>query len=221
MINDIIYKISKPDSKLHRWSTFKGNTPFAPVLDVPIWVDDLDETLISKVLKTAVEKEKDFKNLHWTQYNIFTWNEVEISVLKKEILRIHNEFLTNLGLPLRNDLWINGWIYPQKKGMSLKPHNHAVHENCYLSANIVLTQNKTTTDFDIPYLSINAGLFELENRLGRMTLFPSYLVHSVKELQDEERYTIGLDIITQQGMETFWKYSNNPNDPLHRAIKLC
>ena len=221
MINNTIYKVQTQNPKLHRWSSFKGNTPFAPILDVPIWVDQLDETLISKVLGTVKLKENQFKDLHWTQYNIFKWDDVEISVLKKEIFRLHNEFLLELGLPLRDDLWVNGWVYPQKQGMLLKPHNHAIHENAYLSANIILTDNKTTTDFDIPYMSINYGAFELENNIGRISFFPSYLVHSVKELKDVERYTIGFDIITQQGMEAFWKNSNNLHDPLYRAIKLC
>lgn len=221
MIENTVFKVPTKNPKLYRWATFRSTSPFAPVLDVPIWVDQLDETLIIKVLNAVAHRETHFSKLHWTQYNIFNWSEVEVSVLKKEILRLHNEFLKELGLPLRNDLWINGWVYPQKRGMSLKPHNHAIHENAYLSANIILTKNKTTTDFDIPYISINEGAFELENKLGRIAFFPSYLIHSVKELKDEERYTIGLDIITQEGMEEFWKNSNDPNDPLHRAVKLC
>jgi len=206
--------------KLYQWKTLKPNSPFAPVLDLPIWVDELDETLTYKILNSILHKEEDIIPMHWTEYNIFTWPNVSLSVLKQEVRRMHDEFLSALNLPVPKELWINGWVYPQKKGMILKRHNHAIHENSYLSANIVLTRNETTTDFDIPYISANDGLFELENKMGRIAFFPSYVPHSVKELKDDSRYTIGIDIITKEGMEQFRSNNNNPLDPLHRAVKL-
>ena len=91
-----------------------------------------------------------------------------------------------------------------------------MHENAYISGNICLTENNTTTDYDIPYL----GWVTTENSKRRMTLFPSCLPHSVDKLKDGERYTIAFDLITEQGMDYFWCNNKSECDPLLLAVEL-
>jgi len=220
MINDIIYKIPNTHHCLHRWCTLKGKTPFAPILDTPIWIDQIDKNLIAEVLKLVKNKESLYENNRWEHYNVFSWTEPCVLDLKQEVKRVYKSFLSELRLPIEDKIYVNSWVFPQKKGQRLKMHNHAIHENAYLSANIVLTDNRTTTDFDIPYMSVEHGLFKVENSPGKITIFPSYLPHKVDVLDDNCRYTIGIDFITETGLLCFKQHNNNPNNPLYRATAL-
>lgn len=218
MIENSIYRIKNTHPNLIRFCGLKQNNPFAPVFDVPIWIDQIDINLIDDILKLIKSKEHLYDD--WTQYNLFLWKENEIFFLKKNIANVYVKFMEVLNLPVMNDLWINSWVFPQKKNMNLKLHTHATHENSYLSGNIPLTKNNTTTDYEIPYISVLGGSYECKNKPGKITLFPSYLPHSVKRLDDDERYSIGFDLITNDGMQCFLNNNNNSNDPLHRAIRL-
>ena len=100
--------------------------------------------------------------------------------------------------------------------MQLDRHFHAIHENSFLSGNINLTDNDTTTDFHIPYL----GLACVQNSKGRMVMFPSSLPHSVEKLEDDERYSLAYDIITEDGMNYFKEHNTNKDDPLNLAVEL-
>lgn len=220
MINNVIFKVPNTHPNLHRWCTLKGNNPFVPVLDTPIWIDHIDRRIIDEVLEVVKSKESLYKNNQWEHYNIFLWEEECISVLKLAVKEIYLKFLNELNLPPEKSVYVNSWVFPQKKGQKLRMHTHAIHENAYLSANIVLTDNKTTTDFDIPYISVEHGLFSVENSSGKVTIFPSYLPHKVDTLDDDFRYTIGIDFITERGIECFKKNSNNPASPLYRATLL-
>jgi hypothetical protein len=220
MIENSIYRIKNIHPKLFRFCGLKQNNPFAPIFDVPIWIDDVNLIIISNLLSLVKSKESLYDETHWTQYNIFAWEENEPKQLLNEIVRVYKSFFLELGLLPHKNLWINGWVYPQKKGMSLKVHNHATHQNSYLSGNIVLTENNTTTDYEIPFISVNEGMFKVKNAPGKITLFPSYLPHRVDELNEEERYTVGFDLLTEEGMNYFWSNSTDKNDALHRAIKI-
>lgn len=220
MIENSIYRIKNLHPNLFRFCGLKQENQFAPVFDVPIWIDQINLTLVEELLKVVKRKEELYNTVHWTKYNIFSWQEDAPKFLLTEIVSKYKRFFIELGLPYEENLWINGWVYPQKKGMYLKPHNHATHQNSFLSGNVVLTNNNTTTDYDIPYVSINEGLFKIKNEPGKITLFPSYLPHSVDTLEDNERYSIAFDLITEKGMNWFLKHNSNKDDALYRAIKI-
>ena len=42
----IYNKEEKAEKHLYRWKSWEGNTPFAPVYDVRIWLDDIDSSLL-------------------------------------------------------------------------------------------------------------------------------------------------------------------------------
>jgi hypothetical protein len=219
-IENSIYRVKTKSQNLIRFCGLKQKNPFAPIFDVPIWMNSIDKNLIDKVLVIVKENEKDFSNTKWTDYNFFEWSQHEVQKIKEQIKFNINCFLQELNVPIPSNLWINGWIFPQKKNMNLKLHNHATHENSFLSGNIVLTHNCTTTNYEIPFISLNEGLFKVKNHQGAITLFPSYLPHCVDSLSDEERYSIGFDIITEDGMNCFLKNNNDKNNCLIRSVKL-
>ena len=203
--------------KLYSWKSDIQNNYFAPKFNVDIWIDYIESDLIDNLLDLVIGKEYLYANDMWEHYNVFSWDEDLIIKLKSIIKTSLQDFFSNLGVNLDSEIWIRGWVYPQKKGMILKRHFHAMHENSFVSGNICLTQNKTTTDYDIPYL----GWVEIKNEKGRMTLFPSCLPHSVDKLEEEVRYSLAFDLITKDCMEYFRNNNNkDPNDPLHLCVLL-
>jgi len=197
------------------WRSNPANNYFAPNFSVDIWFDLIGLQLIDDLLEVVKRNEDLYKNHQWEHYNIFLWEDRCICDLKDIIKASYEDFCRKIGCS-RESVWIRGWVYPQKQGMVLKRHSHAMHENAYISGNICLTENNTTTDYDIPYL----GWVTTENSKGRMTLFPSCLPHSVDKLKDEERYTIAFDLITEQGMDYFWCNNKSECDPLLLAVEL-
>ena len=197
------------------WRSNPANNHFAPNFSVDVWFDLIGLQLTDDLLEVVKRNEDLYKNHQWEHYNIFLWEDRCIRDLKDIIKASYEDFCRKIGCS-RESVWIRGWVYPQKQGMVLKRHSHAMHENAYISGNICLTENNTTTDYDIPYL----GWVTTENSKGRMTLFPSCLPHSVDKLKDGERYTIAFDLITEQGMDYFWCNNKSECDPLLLAVEL-
>ena len=200
------------------WKSWRSNPPnnhFAPEFLVNMWFDSIDLNLIDNVLKVVKDNEDLYKNDQWEHYNVFQWEDTCINDIKNIIKASYYDFCRKIGCK-QEEAWIRGWVYPQKQGMVLKRHSHAMHENAYISGNICLTENNTTTDYDIPYL----GWFTTENAKGRMTLFPSCLPHAVDKLKEEERYSLAFDLITEKGMDFFWNNNGKNCDPLLLAVEL-
>jgi hypothetical protein len=214
------YQVDTKNPNWFRWKSKKKNNYFAPDWDVSLWIEDLDVNLISSFFKIVTSKEELYENNKWQHYNIFSWKDSEVTELKSCIKKCHHNFLTALNLDIFEEVWIRGWIFPQKKGQDLPIHNHAIHQNSYLSGNIILSDNKITTDFQIPYLYPNIDCISIENKPGRITLFPSYLPHKVDILLDETRYSLGFDIITNEGLNYLSKNSNTFDDPLFLSVLL-
>ena len=125
--------------------------------------------------------------------------------------------------PWNKNLWINGWVNYTKEGQYIEIHNHSVHENSYLSGTLSLTdRDDVITNFWIPIMSFSkeGGPLSFPSLVGRLLIFPSFVPHEVTKVSTGVRITIGFDLITDQAMTYFRKNSNDPKDPLSRAVKL-
>ncbi len=205
-------------SELLSWELSQSNNYFAPKFATKMWVDNISESLIDDVLELVIEHELQglYENDRWEHYNVFKWDFPCIRELNDIINDSYINFCKEIKIATEKKLWIRGWVYPQKRGMKLDRHLHALHENSYLSGNICLTKNNTTTDYDIPYI----GWVNMKNEKGRMMLFPSCIPHASDTLLDDARYTLAFDIITEQGMDYFWDHNANEYDPLILATEL-
>lgn len=222
MIENTPYFVNMFDDKIYRYRSLPSNTPFAPFWDVVIYNDNVNLDLVTDLLSVAKQKENEglFDNEKWTHYNIFQWDIESINNLKTVIKHSYTDFCNKLGVTPQSVLYINGWIYPQKKGQTLQKHNHSVHENSLLSGNLCLTTNSNKVHYHIPIMSDQHGDHIVDSKAGNFLLFPSYLSHSSTTLQEQTRYVIAFDLITQRGIDTFREYSNNEDDPLFRAVIL-
>jgi hypothetical protein len=209
-------KVKNTHPNLHRWKNWEPNTPFAPIYDVPLWIEDFDPWFTEEVIQIIKNNNLGICHDVWKTYNIFDWNYDVIQYLKESILTVYKNYMSSLNMTCENILWIRGWAVNLTKNDGLKLHSHSTHENTYLSGNITISNNKTTTDFVIPHLTSEYGFYKVENIPGRMTLFPSWVQHKVDPILDEERFSIGFDIFTKHSIE----YANHTNDPINKSILL-
>ena len=201
-------------------------TPFAPSWDHAMGSDFIKKVNFKKVAKIILKKEKDlikafphsgsgyiisasgsssdgYTDLgpesltsRYKSYNIFKWKEKEIQKLKKEIFKFHEIFLKQLNITFDKPLFLKGWANVLRKGQRVKPHLHAVHPKTYLSGNITVQSNNTSTFYMNPVNQINDPVVhESKNQVGMMTLFPSCIPHYTNLHEGpHERITIAFDI---------------------------
>ena len=191
----------KAHKHLYRWKNWEANTPFAPVFDVPIWLDDIDESLLTDILYAIEENDTGIYRDIWKEYNIFKWEYPVFKKLREEIYRVYKEYMEALHLQPEepSSLWIKGWAVSLRPGEEIEQHCHAYHENAYVSANITFNSG-TTTDYVIPHLSSYFGPWKCSNKRGRISMFPSWVEHSVEPVK-EHRYSMGFDLFEWHTME--------------------
>lgn len=189
------------NGQLHRWKSWDANTPFAPIFDVPIWLDDINPKILDDLENAMIENNVGLYRQVWKDYNIFKWEYPAFKKLRVMIWEKYNSYMDALGLPKENgnSLWIKGWAVCLEPGQGIDQHCHSYHENCYISGNISFNSG-TTTDYLIPHLSSYYGPWKAENVPGRITLFPSWVEHLVQPVQ-ERRYSIGFDLFEFHTME--------------------
>ena len=198
-------RVRYDNPKMYRWTSWDANTPFAPSFDVPFYIDSIDIEGLEDLLASKLP-------IEWTTYNIFDWDEDIIKNLADKIYCSYNEYINELCyevIPI-NKLWIRGWGVTLNDDEGISHHSHAFHENTYLSGNISLSNLDTTTDYYFPYIGWYFDYWELENKFGKMVLFPSWLEHKVlPNITGEVRFSLGFDMFTEHTMNYI---SNNRNN---------
>lgn len=213
MLNDIdnvldtaFCKKESHDGQLHRWKSWKANTPFAPTFDLPLWLDSISDEIIPEIVYAIEENDLGIFRSVWEDYNLFKWEYPAMTELRKEISRIYSSYMEALNLP-KEDVWIRGWAVVLQPGEEVSRHCHAYHENTYLSGNLSLC-NDTVTEYVIPHLSSYYGAWKAQNVPGRVTLFPSWVEHFVRPVTNA-RYSIGFDLFNNDTMD----YIQSNRDP--------
>lgn len=208
----------KAHKHLHRWKNWEPNTPFAPVFDVPIWLDNIKKDVVDNLVDAIDENNLGLYKKLWKEYNIFKWEYPVLNSVRATVARIYLDYMKSLHLePEKLDsLWIRGWAVVLEPGESLDQHCHAYHENAYLSGNISLSDTGTVTNYLIPHLSPYYGPWKAENKPGRVTFFPSWVEHYVDQVE-HKRYSIGFDIFEYHTME-YVSHNRDYNDPEQNTI---
>jgi hypothetical protein len=215
LLDDHPSKMPSSDGKLHRWKSWRGNTMFAPIYDIPIYIDFYDDKLSSKLVKVLSQRKAGYKldkvdsngnnyQRQWSNYNIFDWKNEEIKILADKIYTSYVSFCRGLNkIPLEKDMiWIRGWAVVLEDNQAIEFHSHSFHENTFLSGNLSLSDLGTTTDYWFPNFSLYFGWWKSENKIGSLTLFPSWLEHKVDpNLSGKLRYSIAFDLFTKHSLD--------------------
>lgn len=217
-------KLKNTHPNLHRWKNWEPNTPFAPIFDVPIWVEDLNKIFVRSLIKEIeLQNPGSYKDT-WRTYNIFDWNSESVRFLKSSIIRVYSDYTDSLEFEKEriDDLWIRGWAVVLKPDEMVPMHCHSYHENTFLSGNVMLSDNQTTTDYFIPHLSDYYGPWKCENKPARITMFPSWVLHRVLPT-DHYRVSIGFDLFTYHTLEYISNNrisGNEQQECILKSIKL-
>ena len=213
-INNLVIK--QGDNKLHRWKTWEPNTPFAPSIDLSIYVDiislDFTKTLLDYIVSNNYGDHLDDA---WKTYNIFDTNVESLRTLRELIWCMYREYCNSIDVESypRDEIWIRGWALRLEEGEGVPVHSHSLHENTFVSGNISLTKNNTTTDYWIPLFSLYHGSFRCSNEPGKVALFPSWVQHSVQSNQSGMvRYSLAFDMFSKTTFD--YLKANNFEDPI-------
>ena len=123
-------------------------------------------------------------------YNLVEFKEMKY--LKKIIHDAHDEFLKELNIDDRDQLYIKCWANVMRKGEKIKTHFHALSNYDYLSGHICVSTKDTHTYYLQPYYK---NVFSSKNVPGKLTLFPSWIEHYTDEVKtNKERITIAFDL---------------------------
>ena len=134
--------------------------------------------------------------VRFAEYNIFNFKNKQIDNIKYNIIKIHNNFLNKINLPIPNELYIQSWFNVMRKGEQIKPHIHAVIPDSYLGGHICVKCSNTSTIYINPVNQINEPeIYSSKNEVGKITLFQECIPHYTDiHNGEEERITIAFDL---------------------------
>jgi len=146
----------------------------------------------------------------WKSYNIFSWDQPDINILKQEIGSMCENYHMRVSGKKILEVGLGGWVNIMKRGDRIKNHNHGYKYDSYLSGNFIVSCNNTKTVYNNPfhqYIKENELLRMVEededdptyyaskNTEGKLTLFPNYIPHFTTEHKSYSyRITIGFEL---------------------------
>tara|TARA_B100001996_G_C18529117_1_gene542310 strand:+ start:93 stop:860 length:768 start_codon:yes stop_codon:yes gene_type:complete len=207
-------RVPSDDPKLYRWRNWKPNTPYAPVYDIPIYVDSVLFDGLDTLLdyKTNCSSKSKVNQGLWTEGNIFSWGTDNVKTLGRKLYDSYSDFQNAMGYEIipKDKLWVVGWGLALMPGQSLKHHAHYFHENTYLSCNIQISHSETTTNYLLPYTGWYYGYWKVKNEPGKLCWFPSWAEHAVpKNHTKRVRYSLAFDMFTEHSINFAKENSDN------------
>lgn len=209
--------------KFDTFHSFPPQTPYAPTWNFSVGVsfcDDIDNISLSKFL---LERENTVKKLKsnyvngkivdgntglgknsttskFQNYNILSWDNIELKKLKTNICKNVIEYNTKHNNQTPPQLWIQCWYNVLRFNQKIKPHSHSRHPSSYLSGHFNVQTNKTSTIYMSPINQLNdPDVITIKNNVNEMTIFPSYIFHyTTKHYSLTPRITIAFDIRYEQ-----------------------
>ena len=114
-------RVRYDNPKMYRWKSWDANTPFAPVYDIPVYIDDCGDQISKDLVELLVTNNIGSRET-WTEYNIFSRTEFVVGLLLDRIYQIYTDYMTELKKePLPKDkLWIRGWGIKLNEGEEIE-----------------------------------------------------------------------------------------------------
>ena len=159
---------------------------------------DKKERKLESVLEKQADKEADpgkasipLTQKHHYLYNFFSENKKH----QPRLVKCVKELVPHLEFPIAVQSWVN--VY--RNGEGIKWHSHGGKNGYSYSANIFLS-GRTTPGI---YYSVDPeNIYNIENELASMHLFPHNLNHMVPASETtEKRYTVGITIHGYQALD--------------------
>ena len=202
---------------LKRLKSPPAQSPFAPVWEVPLGIEKLNnaETLAG-IRKIVLEREPELKQeikakpiagiddgltSRWHSFNTFTWNEPPMRQFQEFVKKSYLAYLSALNIT-RRKCYVQGWANVVRSGGKFAPHCHDQSPYAFVSGNLTVACEDTQTIYYPPYLYRGAPSpkmkVPIQNEPGLLTLFPSAVMHETSPHSgDSERITLAFDIFLQ------------------------
>ena len=153
----------------------------------------------------------DSTTARFISYNVMTWDQPDINILKEEISIMHDTYYRDIVDRPTPKVSLGGWMNIMKKGDRIKRHNHGFSNNTYISGHFTVCCDSTRTVYINPHehcdedkllVRVEDGeeysdsLYAATNTEGQLTLFPSYIPHFTTEHRsDSDRITLAFEIV--------------------------
>ena len=204
-------------------------SPFAPTLDYFIAEKISYNIQCSRLKNYLLSKQQEILSLkdnlddggtglgnetttaRFGSYNIFTWDQPDINILKKEIASMCNNYHMKVTGKKILKFGLAGWMNIMKKGDRIEIHNHSFQNDSYLSGNFTVSCDNTKTVYNNPFSQYtkenvlvkmveddvdDSSYYPSKNIDGKLTLFPSYVPHFTTEHKSHShRITIAFDLL--------------------------
>ena len=95
----------------------------------------------------------DSTTARFRSYNVMTWDQPDINMLKKEIASMCNNYHMRVTGKKISKFGLAGWMNIMKKGDRIEIHNHGFQNDSYLSGNFTVSSNDTKTVYNNPFSS--------------------------------------------------------------------
>ena len=202
---------------LKRLKSPPAQSPFAPVWEVPLGIEQLDDAatlaaireivlarevqLMQKIPAKPIAGIADGLTSRWHGFNIFSWDEPPMCAFRGFVRRSYLSYLAALGLQRRR-CFFQGWANVVRDGEKFAAHCHDQSPHAYLSGNFTVACADTQTIYYPPYLYQGAPSpkmwMPIQNEPGLLTLFPSAILHETSPHGgDSERITLAFDVFLQ------------------------
>jgi len=129
-------------------------------------------------------------------FNVFYWDHPATETLFYFFKQAYEQMLQAHNLALPMPVQIQCWANVLREGEDISEHNHANGPgSAVLSGNYCVTADSDTATVYNPH-GYETDRVPIENRPGRLTVFPSWIPHHTTdfEREDDERITIAFDL---------------------------
>ena len=91
-------------------------------------------------------------------------------------------------------IYAKSWFNVMRKEESMKPHYHGYHKNTFYGFHVIINATETFTSYFHP-IKFQEEAYHTPNKIGKLTLFPNFIPHSVSSNRYETpRISIAGDI---------------------------
>ena len=154
----------------------------------------------------------DSTTARFRSYNVMTWDQPDINILKEEISIMHDNYYRDIVDRPTPEVSLGGWMNIMRKGDRIKKHVHGYGAKTYLSGHFTVSCEDTKTVYVNPYehwdeefimrdmikydYHHSEKVYAPDNVVGKITLFPNYVPHFTTEhTGDDLRITVAFDIM--------------------------
>ena len=127
--------------------------------------------------------------------NFFKCSEFDFlkTIIKQEI----KEYLKYIGFPeFKERLYGQCWANVMRSGDQITKHQHSMDSDTFLSGNLTVKTNGSHTYYCNRYNTNDQ--YVSQNKIGGLTLFPSFIEHGTSKVENDIRISVAFDIITEK-----------------------